>query len=78
VQDYDLGNNEVGTDVGQKLSMMGMKKSYLKTCNPMTEEMDYLFLEGIWAKGNCEVTMKAFSLHLLNMKFVTEVKNYPN
>ncbi len=60
--DYDLGNNEVGTDVAQKLSKMGMKNLYLHTGNPMTDEMDYPFLKGILTKGNFAETMKALSL----------------
>lgn len=55
--DYDLGNNEIGTDVALKLSKMGMKNLYLHTGNPMTDEMDYPFLKGILTKGNFAETM---------------------
>lgn len=60
--DYDLGSDEVGTDVAQKLSKMGMKHLYLHTGNPMTDEMDYPFLKGVLTKGNFAETMKALSL----------------
>ncbi len=60
--DYDLGNNEVGTDVAQKLSKMGMKNLYLHTGNPMTDEMNYPFLKGILTKGNFAETMKELDL----------------
>lgn len=56
--DYDLGTDEVGTDVAQKLNRMGMKNLYLHTGNPMTDEMDYPFLKGILTKGNFAETMK--------------------
>jgi CheY-like chemotaxis protein len=60
--DYDLGDNEVGTDVAQKLSKMGLKNLYLHTGNPMTDDMDYPFLKGILTKGNFAETMKTLSL----------------
>ena len=60
--DYDLGSEEVGTDVALKLSKMGMKNLYLHTGNPMTDEMDYPFLKGILTKGNFAETMKALKV----------------
>lgn len=56
--DYDLGSDEVGTDVAQKLSKMGMKNLYLHTGNPMTDEMDFPFLKGILTKGNFVETIE--------------------
>ncbi len=60
--DYDLGANEVGTDVAIKLNKMGMTNIYLHTGNPMTEEIDFPFLKGILSKGNFTETMKTLSL----------------
>ncbi len=60
--DYDLGGDEVGTDVAQKLSKMGLKNLYLHTGNPMTDDMDYPFLKGVLTKGNFAETMKTLSL----------------
>lgn len=56
--DYDLGGDEVGTDIALKLSKMGLKNLYIHTGNPMTDEMDYPFLKGILTKGNFVETMK--------------------
>jgi len=60
--DYDLGSDEVGTDVAQKLSRMGMKNLYLHTGNPMTDEMDFPFLKGILTKGNFAETLKTLRI----------------
>jgi FixJ family two-component response regulator len=56
--DYDLGGDEVGTDVARKLSKLGMKNLYLHTGNPMTDEMDFPFLKGILTKGNFVETIE--------------------
>ena len=56
--DYDLGSDEVGTDVAIKLNKLGMKNLYLHTGNPMTDEMNYPFLKGILTKGNFAETME--------------------
>lgn len=60
--DYDLGTNEVGTDIALKLSKMGMKNLYLHTGNPMTDEMSYPFLKGVLTKGNFVETMKSLTI----------------
>lgn len=60
--DYDLGGDEVGTDVALKLSNMGMKNLYLHTGNPMTDEINYPFLKGILTKGNFAETLKALNV----------------
>lgn len=60
--DYDLGEDEVGTDVALKLSQMGMKNLYLHTGNPMTDEMNYPFLKGILTKGNFAETMASLKV----------------
>ena len=61
--DYVLGSEEVGTDVAQKFSKMGMKNLYLHTGNSMTDEMDYPFLKGVLTKGNFAETMKRLSIN---------------
>lgn len=60
--DYDLGPEEVGTDVAEKLSQMGMKNLYIHTGNPMTDEMDFPFLKGVLTKGNFVETMKLLTV----------------
>lgn len=60
--DYDLGVDEVGTDVAQKLNKLGMKNLYLHTGNPMTDEMEYPFLKGILTKGNFIETMRILKI----------------
>lgn len=60
--DYDLGGDEVGTDIAQKLSKMGLKNLYLHTGNPMTDDMDFPFLKGVLTKGNFAETMKTLNV----------------
>lgn len=60
--DYNLADGEIGTDVAQKLSKMGMKNLYLHTGNPMTDEMNYPYLKGVLSKGNFAETMNVLKI----------------